>query len=198
MDGGPRTPQPDRAPARGRILHVAIRPLERTDGAGVAALFHRLSAESRRRRFLTGKEHLSAHELRTLTDIDHVHHEALAAVDPRDGSFVGIARYVERRDRPGIADVAIEVGDDRQRAGIGTLLAHRLAERGRANGIAALEATMLWENRAARALARRLGFHARASRGTEIELVLTLSGAAGIRSTHPDGAPDRGPIQGIS
>jgi hypothetical protein len=43
----------------------------------------RLGAESRRRRFLTGKTRLSERELTYFTDIDHVHHEAVTAIDCR-------------------------------------------------------------------------------------------------------------------
>ncbi len=111
---------------------------------GVAALFDRMSAASRCRRYLTSKEQLSPRELRLLTDVDHVRHEAVAAVDTRDGSIVAIARYVQCDGR---------------------------------------------ENRAARPLARRLGFRARSSRGREIELVL---GVPATRS-RPPVAGRRGP-----
>ncbi len=171
---------------------VRIRPLEPTDADGVAALFDRLSAESRRRRFLTRKDRLTPREIRHLTDVDHVRHEALAAVDERDGSIVGIVRYVEYSGRPGVADVAVEVADDLQGAGIGTMLASRIVERARANGMDRLTATTLWDNRAARSLCRRLGFHARSSHGTEIDLELALAAPAaqpGPRMALGTGAP---------
>jgi hypothetical protein len=43
------------------------------------------------------------------------------------------------------------------------------------NAIASLTATVLWENRPARALLRRNEFHARGSRGSEIEMERTLT-----------------------
>jgi len=188
MDGGHDSSGDARAAEAVRV-RVIVRPLDATDAAGVAALFDRMSAESRRRRYLTSKERLSPRELRFLTDVDHVRHEAVAAVDTRDGSIVAIARYVQYGGRPGVADVAVEVADDLQAMGIGTMVARRLLERGWANGITAFEATILWENRAARALARRLGFRARSSRGREIELVL------GVPATRrrPPVAGRRGP-----
>src|SRR5205814_593277 len=140
-----------------------------------AALFARLSPESRYRRFLSPKVRLSDKELRYFTEIDHVRHEALAAVDGDDGSIVGVARYVQCSDRPCVADLAIEVADDVQRRGIGLMLAGALVQRARENGLAGLVATTLWENRAARALVRRLGFRARGGRGVEIELELSLA-----------------------
>jgi GNAT superfamily N-acetyltransferase len=117
---------------------------------------------------------LTPRELAFLTDIDHVTHEAIAAVDQRDGSIVGVARYVGVADRAGVADVAAEVADELQSMGVATELAGRLMERARANGLTLLTATTLWENRPARALLQRLGFRARASQGSDLELELEL------------------------
>ncbi len=152
----------------------SVRPVTAGDREGLAALFGRLSGESRRLRFLAPKPELSERELSFFTDVDHVGHEALAALDGSDGSIVGVARYVRWSDRPGAAEVAIEVADDRQRSGIGLMLAEALVHRAHENRLAVLTATTLWENRAARALAHRVGFLARASLGTEIELELYL------------------------
>ena len=153
---------------------IQIRPLEPSDRAGVAALFGRLSPESRRRRFLVPKPELSARELTYLTAVDHREHEALAAIDRRDGSIVGVARYAGVTDRPGVADAAVAVADDWQRQGIGTALVRCLLGRARANEFDVLTASTLWENRPARQLLRRLGFHARDSDGSVIELELVL------------------------
>jgi RimJ/RimL family protein N-acetyltransferase len=153
---------------------IAIRPLDRRDAAAIADLFARLSPESRRRRYLGPKHELSSNELTYLTDIDHVEHEALAAIDPRDGSIVGVARYAEWDGRPGVADVAVEVADELHGAGIGTVLTSRLIDRAEENGIAALTAVTLWENGPARALLRRAGFHPVGSHGGEIDYELTV------------------------
>jgi RimJ/RimL family protein N-acetyltransferase len=153
---------------------IHIRPLEPVDRAGLAALFMRLSPESRRRRFLAPKPRLSAGELTYLSAVDHHSHEAVAAVDRRDGSIVGVARYVRMPDRPSAADVAVAVADDMQRKGIGTALAHRLIERARDNHFQVLTAATLWDNRPVRRMLRRLGFHACASEGNVIELELNL------------------------
>ena len=66
---------------------------------------------------------MTARALAHPTDIDHVRHEAIAAVDQRDGSIVGIARYVRVTDRIGAADEAVEVADELHSMGIGTELA---------------------------------------------------------------------------
>lgn len=135
---------------------LALRPLGSDDRDGVAALFGRLSPESRYRRFLSPKRDLTPRELAYFTDIDHIRHEAFAAVDQCDGSIVGVCRYVHVADRPGgVADLAVEVADELQNMGIGTALARRTVQRARDNGFALLTATTLWENRPARALLRR-------------------------------------------
>jgi GNAT superfamily N-acetyltransferase len=179
--------------ADGRRLR--IRPLGPADRAGLAALFDRLSPESRYRRFLSPKPKLTAREIVYLTDTDRCYHEAIAAVDPRDGSIVGVGRYVRDRDQPAVAEVAFEVADELQSMGIGTALVTHIVQRACANGVAVLTAATLWDNRPARALLRGLGFRARASRGGVIELDLELDsrsaaewrrGASGSEFDTPD------------
>jgi RimJ/RimL family protein N-acetyltransferase len=135
----------------------------------------RLTPESRYRRYLTPKPALSGRELDYLLDIDHVHHEALAAVDESDGAFVATARYVQLPDQPKVADVAIEVADDLHRQGIGTALARRTLERARANGFKRVTAITLRDNAPARALLRLMHFLPRSSQGHEIEFELELT-----------------------
>jgi RimJ/RimL family protein N-acetyltransferase len=153
---------------------LRVRPLGADDRDGVAALFGRLSPESRYRRFLSPKRELTPRELAYLTETDHIRHEAFAAVDQRDDSIVGICRYVHIADRPGVAELAVEVADELQNMGIGTALARCTVQRARDNGFVLLTATTLWENRPARALLRRFEFRAHGSDGNEIELELKL------------------------
>jgi len=158
--------------ADGRML--AFRQINAKDRDGVAALFAALTPESRRRRFLSPKRELSTRELAYLTDIDHVSHEAIAAIDQHDGSIVGVGRYAHEPGRPRVADVAVEVADELHRLGIGTAVLRRTVARARANGFTQLTGTTLWENRAARRLLRTLGFRAQASDGSEIAYELEL------------------------
>jgi RimJ/RimL family protein N-acetyltransferase len=157
---------------------LRFRPISSDDRDRLARLFARLTPESRHRRFLSPKHQLTPHELVYLTDIDHVTHEAIAAVDQRDGSIVGVGRYAKFADRVAVADVAFTVADELQGMGIGTVLARCLVNRARANGFTLLTATTLWENRPARALLRRLRFRTRASQSSEIELELELKPTA--------------------
>ena len=154
---------------------LRLRPLDRTDSDGFAALFHRLSLESRHRRYLSPMNKLTAAQLAYLTDIDHLKHEAIAAVDERDGSIVGVARYAAGGGQARIAEVAVEVLDEFQNRGIGTALTEATVARARANGFELLTATTLWDNWPARSLLRRLGFRTRSSHGREIDLQVVLN-----------------------
>jgi acetyltransferase len=153
---------------------LKIRPIEREDRDRFRRLVTRLTPQSRYRRYLSPKPELTEREVAYLVDIDHVHHEALAAVDESDGSFVAAARYVQLPDQPHIAEVAIEVADDAQRQGIGTQLAIQTLQRARANGFTHVTATTLHENAPARALLRALHFRRRSSHRHEIEFGLEL------------------------
>jgi RimJ/RimL family protein N-acetyltransferase len=137
---------------------LVVRPIEAGDRCALAAAFARLSPQSRMRRFLAPKPYLSARELTYLTDLDHVTHEALVALDAR-GQIVAVARYAAwppaRRDA---AEIAVTVVDAFQRRGIGSALAAQVIERARAGGFASLTASTFFENYPARALMARLGF----------------------------------------
>ncbi len=156
---------------------VDIRPIGPDDREALAEAFAALSARSRQQRFLGPKPRLSARELTYFTEIDHVSHEALVAVEPASGRLVGVARYATARPSELAADLAVVVADDWQRRGIGTALASGVVERARANGIARLTGTTYVDNVAARALLRRLGFGVRSVSGGEMELELDLVAA---------------------
>jgi RimJ/RimL family protein N-acetyltransferase len=156
---------------------LEVRQITAADAGRLAAAFDRLGERTRYLRFLGPKPRLSASELRYLTDIDHRTHEALAAVDPADGSFLGIARYATAPGETGSAEFAFVVADDCQGRGIGTMLAEALLERAAHNGLSRLTATTLHENDRARAILRRLGFRTTGIAGGEVELELALQAA---------------------
>jgi RimJ/RimL family protein N-acetyltransferase len=169
---------------------LTIRPLERGDEGHLRELLARLSPESRYRRFLSSKPRLTPCELAKLTHIDHLRHEALAVVDEADGSFVAEARYVELTDRPGVAELAMEVADEFQNAGIGGALASQVIKRAGTAGMEKLVATTLRENAPARVLMRRLGFRPVSSQGREIVLERSLEAELG---SDPAGAAELAP-----
>jgi RimJ/RimL family protein N-acetyltransferase len=135
---------------------ILIRRLRPDDAPEVESAFLRLSAESRRLRFLTAKPSLTPAELRYLVEVDGHHHEALCALDPATNQGIGIARWVrDERDRTR-AEVAVTVVDAWQRRGVGTLLLEALTDRARAEGITCFTAIVSADNRNMRRLLDRL------------------------------------------
>lgn len=155
--------------------HLPMRAITADDSDRLAVWFSRLSDTARYQRFLGHKTRLSAAELRYLTDIDHRTHDALAALDPLDGSFIGVARYASFPEAPATADFAFAVADAWHGRGVGSLLGRELLARASANGIALMTATTLAENRPARAALRRLGFRTRTLGAGVVELELALA-----------------------
>jgi RimJ/RimL family protein N-acetyltransferase len=152
---------------------VHVRPIGSRDRDAFSAWFGRLSDESRRRRFHGPKPRLSSRELTYLTEVDHVNHTALVAVDA-SGQLIGEARYATARPGEPTADFAVTVADEWQGRGVGSRLAARLVEHARANGLTRLTAITLWENGAAIALLHRLGFLRIGFDGDALEYELAL------------------------
>ena len=184
-------PAPHRRVPAPQDIHV--RAITAGDAPRLAEAFAGFSDRTRYLRFLGPKPRLSSAELRYLTDVDQHRHVALAAVDPVDGSFVGIARYAMAPDEAEAADVAVVIADAWHGRGVGTRLMRELVARAAANGIVRLTGTTLHDNPAARALLRRVGFRTRSIGGGLIDLELRAAAgsgrvalrAAGARSSPP-------------
>lgn len=136
---------------------VLIRPVQAADAPLLAAAFERLSDASRQSRFLGGKPRLSTRELRALTDVDHHDHEALGALDPRDGRGLGIARYIRDAADAASAEFAITVVDEWHDRGLGRELMIRLIGRARQEGIERFTASVAPDNEAVLPLLRGSG-----------------------------------------
>jgi GNAT superfamily N-acetyltransferase len=167
---------------------LRVRPIVPADREPLADAFDRLSDRSRHQRFLGPKPRLSARELDYLTDVDHVTHEALVAIDETTGEIVGVGRYATGSDGGAEADMALAVVDPWQRRGIGHGLAVRIVERARANGITRLTGTALADNRHARSLLDRLGFRVRSVSAGVVEVELEVPRAR-LRRRRYRGAP---------
>lgn len=160
---------------------LRVRPIVPADREPLADAFDRLSDRSRRQRFLAPKPRLSARELDYLTDVDHVTHEALIAIDETTGDIVGVGRYATGSGGGAAADMALAVADAWQRRGIGHGLAVRLVERARANGITRLTGTALADNLRVRVLLDRLGFRVRSVSAGVVEVELDVPRARPLR-----------------
>jgi RimJ/RimL family protein N-acetyltransferase len=161
---------------------VLIRQVRRTDAPLLADGFARLSARSRRMRFLSTKTTLSASELRYFTDVDHHDHEALGALSPADGRGVGIARYIRDPADPEAAEIAVTIADDWQGRGLGTELLVRLSDRARQAGIGRFTATVSADNVAMPRLLWKMGAELTGrSRGTvDYEVALAPADEYGL------------------
>lgn len=126
--------------------NVAIRQIQPDDRELVRAMFHGLSDESRRRRFMAPADELSEEDLHYLTEIDHRRHEAVAAVDPESGAMLGVARWVRRPREREVAELAVAVVDEWQGRGIGTALVTVANERAREEGISRYHAIVSTDN----------------------------------------------------
>lgn len=131
---------------------VTVRPLRDGDTDTIAALFDRLGPESRARRFHGSKPRLTESDLRALAAVDATRHVLVAHVDG-DPEPAAAARLVREGDA---AEIAFEVADRYQGAGLGTQLVELLLADARAAGIARVEAYVESGNRAAFALLRRV------------------------------------------
>ena len=136
-------------------MDVRIRPIHPEDKALLSWGLTNLSEASVHRRFLAPKPRFTASELRYLTEVDGHDHVALIAED-ESGNLIGVGRFVRLADDPVAAEVAIVVADRFQGEGIGTLLGQCLADEAARQDVLHLTATILSENRAARALMTKL------------------------------------------
>ncbi|HEY3078460.1 MAG TPA: GNAT family N-acetyltransferase [Chloroflexota bacterium] len=129
---------------------VLIRPYAPEDRAAVAALFARLSPESRLMRFHSGGTRVEGEALDRIT-------AGCALVAELGGTVVALANYVPLRD-PKRAEMAIAVDDAQRGRGIGTVLFERLSRDARRDGVRRFLALVMTENTAMLAMLRDLGF----------------------------------------
>ena len=135
---------------------IVIRPIEPEDAGELRRGLKRLSALTAYRRFRAHITTVSPDQLDFLTRIDHVRHEALAALDPEVGSVVGVVRYVCDPAQPAQAELTYVVADAWQHRGVGSALIDRLATRARAAGVERFIVTTLAVDARARRLLTRV------------------------------------------
>jgi RimJ/RimL family protein N-acetyltransferase len=132
----------------GAILQLrAIRP---SDKAALSDGFQRLSAQSRRQRFLSAKSSLSEDDLRHLTECDGVDDYAIVAMRSGNGrgqpEIIGVARYSRLAPGSNSAEIAITVVDEWQRRGVGRKLLKRIVMAASEHGIERVDGVALADN----------------------------------------------------
>jgi RimJ/RimL family protein N-acetyltransferase len=196
LPSGAPSPQTD-VPAGKRVVplrdgsKVLIRPVRSADAELLAEGFERLSARSRRMRFLTIKKQLSRTELRYLTDIDHHDHEALGALSLGDGRGVGVIRYIRDAHDPDAAEIALTIVDEWQGRGLGTELLARLTSRARAEGVRRFTALVAEDNAAMISLLRRAGARRVHDGYGTLSFEITLEPPEDIASSWPFSSADQ-------
>ena len=134
---------------------VVLRPIGPDDKSLLEQGMAKLSATSRRLRFMSSIENLSKSQLAYLTEIDHHHHLAWGAMV--SGQPVAVGRLVRLADPTESAEIAITVLDEWQGRGLGKLLVRLLAEIGRSVGIERVVFEALAENEGIVRLLSRFG-----------------------------------------
>ena len=154
---------------------VRLGPVTPDDEPLFAPAWDAFGETSRYRRFMVPRPHLSACGVEHLTEVDHVDHEAIGAVDPRTGAGLGVARYLRHAERPDAAEAAVAVIDEWQGRGLGGVLLRRLSRHAAANGIGTFTASLLTDNRSMLRLFERLGrVHVRQVGGGTLEIDVEL------------------------
>jgi GNAT superfamily N-acetyltransferase len=149
-----------RLPAGGAEL--LVRPVLPGDENAVRDLFYRLSDESSYRRFLAPRRIHPHEEMQRLCDLDDETSMGLVACLGESSEVIAMARYdVDPATR--LADIAFAVRDDWQNRGVGTLLMQRMAEIGRARGLAGFSADVLERNKPMLMVFHRSGLRFRGS-----------------------------------
>lgn len=160
------------------IAIVQVRPEDREE---LREAFEHWSEESRFKRFMGFRKHLSDRELDYFTKVDHHDHEALLTRELASGRGIGIARFHRLSTRHDVAEAAVAVADEWQGRGVASTLLHALADRAREEGIAHFEATMLLENRRVVDLFEKLGpLQAEHVGDGEIEIQVALPADGGV------------------
>jgi RimJ/RimL family protein N-acetyltransferase len=154
---------------------VIVRQVRAEDKPLFVAGWDRFGQESRYKRFMGHKRRLTMQELVRFTELDHVDHEAVGALDSRAREGLGVARYLRLPDRPDVAEVAVAVIDAWQGRGLGRVLLRRLTARAAENRIHKFTASVFTDNEAMLALFRRLGdVRVRGSEGRIVDVDVEL------------------------
>jgi GNAT superfamily N-acetyltransferase len=161
---------------------VTLRHLTPDDRDELHAAFHRLSPESRYRRFFAGMGDLDEHTLDYLMSADGVDHVAIVAatdtLDMKGEQGLGIARFIRLADEPHVAEVAVTVVDDQQGKGLGTLLLGTAARAAVERGITHFRAEILATNGPMLQLLQDLGVTMQPTGDGTVLCDVTLSEAA--------------------
>jgi acetate---CoA ligase (ADP-forming) len=136
---------------------VHVRPARLADAPEIERLLKGLSDRSRWLRFFSGYPNL-AKAVQWATEVDYERRYGLVATSGADGRVVGHAGFERQPDHLDRAEVAMEIADDMQGKGLGTILLGQLAEAAHQLGVTVLDAEVLAENHQMVRVFRDCGF----------------------------------------
>jgi GNAT superfamily N-acetyltransferase len=156
--------------------HVFIRPIRKEDAALERAFIKRLSAESRRLRFLGQMNEASDDLVKALTDIDYRRDVAFVALVHRDGEKreIGVARYGTNEDGTA-CECAVTVADEWRKRGLGVALMRHLIDVARSRGVRSMFSIDEADNAGMRDLAKFLGFRRARDPDDATQVIHTLT-----------------------
>ena len=127
---------------------VLIRSIGPDDKQLLKVGMEHLSPQSRYFRFFRPLAEIPSNMLHRFTEVDHVNHEAIGALDVGGPEQlpIGVARYIRSSEQRTSAEVAVTVVDSHQGRGLGTLLLAAIARAAVANGIDQFDAVVLSDN----------------------------------------------------
>ncbi|TAK84454.1 MAG: N-acetyltransferase [Betaproteobacteria bacterium] len=138
---------------------VTIRPIQPEDEAAERRFFARLSAETRRLRFMKFVRALNEQLVHTFTRVDYDRYMAFVCEATVGGAqeIVGEARYAAEADGES-CEFSIVIADEWHKSGIGGLLMNALMRYAKASGFKTMEGMVLRDNRPMVKFVRALGF----------------------------------------
>lgn len=138
---------------------LTIRPIRPIDSEIEWDFVHRLSAQSKYLRFMTGLKDLSPSMLRYFTNIDFTKDMALIAVVNENGQErqVAVGRYFKYSQRP-VCEFALVVADEWHDKGIGTVIMELLILDAQKKGYESMEGEILSSNSKMLQFVEHLGF----------------------------------------
>lgn len=155
---------------------IPVRPVRPEDAPALRTMIDKTDSEDIRLRFLSSMRRLPEQFAARLTQIDYEREMALAALDPVDGSIIGVVRLAADADRQR-AEYGVLVRSDRKGTGLGYALMQYLIEYARSQQIGCLFGDVLVENTRMLQICREQGFTVKASRDdptlATVELDLT-------------------------
>ena len=162
---------------------ITVRPIAPEDKQLLVDVFGRLSEESRYWRFFINLRGLTPAMLGNFTEVDHLNHEAVIAIESSSGQALGVARYGRLSEDPEAAEVAVAVADAWHRRGVAHVLLEELSARAQHEGFRRFVAVVRADNRAAVALFREAGGGTSRRAGPVLEFVIELGQDSGSSRT---------------